>query len=79
MKYAIYSLFKGEENFVQSFPSLNAAKQAPKTSVHRWIAEMGIELSLRDTKLILKENGAPLLIACATAPKLTWKPYALQA
>ena len=72
--YTIHTLFKGEENFLQMSHEVRDL-QTSRVKIGRWVAEMGVNIVVKETTLIIKENGVPILQAVMNSPRLAWRPY----
>jgi hypothetical protein len=72
--YTIHTLFKGEESFLQMSRTVKDL-QTSRVKIGRWVAEMGVSIAVKETILIIKEDGVPTLQAIMNAPRLSWRPY----
>lgn len=72
--YTIHTLFNGEESFLQMSRSMEDLKTS-RVKIGRWVSEMGVQIVVKETLLIIKENGIPVQQAIMNAPRLAWRPY----
>jgi hypothetical protein len=72
--YTIHTLFNGEESFLQMSRDVKDLKTS-RVKIGRWVAEMGVSIVVKETMLIIKEDGIPILQAVMNAPRLAWRPY----
>lgn len=72
--YTIHTLFNGEESFLQMSRNVKDL-QISRVKIGRWVAEMGVTIVVKETTLIIKEDGIPILQAVMNSPRLAWRPY----
>ena len=72
--FTIHTFFKGEENFLQMSRNVKDL-QTSRVKIGRWVSEMGVQIIVKETTLIIKEDGIPTLKATMNAPRLVWRPY----